>query len=85
MTKIEILEELKNLLAPYTKEKEKLESINENTDLINDLHINSANLVDIIIDAEEKYDIEIDMDDAEKMTNVANTIDVIHSKIANKG
>lgn len=84
MTREQILDELKNILAPYTKEKEKLQSIHEKTDLINDLQINSANLVDIIIDAEEQYDIEIDMDDAEKMTNVANTISIIQEKVEAK-
>jgi acyl carrier protein len=57
MTRAEILKELKSVIAPYTTNKEMLLSINDNTDLIRDLKINSANLVDIIIDAESKYNI----------------------------
>jgi len=72
MDRREILEELKKVLAPYTENKEMLDGINEQTDLINDLKINSANLVDIIIDAEAKYNIEIDMDSSEKMIDVFN-------------
>jgi acyl carrier protein len=45
------------------------------------LNINSANLVDIIIDAESKYGIEIDLDSTEKMTNVGSCIDVIVEKM----
>ncbi|MBS1524685.1 MAG: acyl carrier protein, partial [Bacteroidetes bacterium] len=70
MTREEILDELKKVLTPYTSNKEMLNSINEETDLIRDLKINSANLVDIIIDAEAKYNIEIDYDSADKMINV---------------
>lgn len=81
MDRKEILNELKKVLVPYTDDKAMLEGITEQTDLIKDLKINSANLVDIIIDAEAQYNIEIDFDAAEKMYNVGNCIDVIAEKI----
>lgn len=81
MDRIEILNALKKVLAPYTESKEMLDGINEQTDLIKDLKINSANLVDIIIDAESQYNIEIDFDSAEKMFTVGSCIDVIADKI----
>jgi len=84
MTREEILSELKTVIAPYTTNKELLAGINDETDLIKDLKINSANLVDIIIDAEAKYDIEIDYDSADKMVNVGTCIDVIDEKLAEK-
>ncbi len=84
MNRTEILDELKKILAPYTVDKEKLAAINDDTDLIKDLKINSANLVDIIIDAEEKYNVEIDYDSAEKMINVGSCIDVIAERLSEK-
>jgi acyl carrier protein len=84
MTRQEILTELKKVISPYTTNKEMLAQINEDTDLLKDLKINSANLVDIIIDAEAKYDIEIDYDEADKMMNVGSCIDVISEKIGQK-
>ena len=81
MTRSEILSELKIVFAPYTPDKEMLNSINENTDIIKDLKINSANLVDIIIDAESKYNIEIDNDSAETMVTVGTCINVISQKL----
>jgi acyl carrier protein len=84
MTREEILTELKKVISPYTTNKEMLAGINDDTDLIKDLKINSANLVDIIIDAESQYDIEIDYDDADKMMNVGSCIDIISQKIAQK-
>ncbi len=81
MTRTEILIELKKVFAPYTTNKEMLDSINDETDLIKDLKINSANLVDIIIDAEAKYDIEIDYDSADKIINVGTCIDLIMEKL----
>ena len=82
MTRTEVLDELKKVFAPYTTNKEMLASINDDTDLIKDLKINSANLVDIIIDAEAKYDIEIDYDSADKIINVGTCIDVIMEKLS---
>ena len=76
-----ILDGLKKVLAPYTENKQLLDGINEQTDLMKDLKINSANLVDIIIDAETQYNIEIDFDSAEKMLTVSNCIDVIQEKL----
>ncbi|MFI5161482.1 MAG: acyl carrier protein [Sphingobacteriales bacterium] len=84
MTREEILTELKNVVAPYTTNKEALAGLNDQTDLIADLKINSANLVDIIIDAEAKYNIEIDYDSADKMINVGSCLDVIYDKVNNK-
>ena len=84
MTREEILAELKTVFAPYTTNKEMLNNINDQTDLIADLKINSANLVDIIIDAEAKYDIELDYDSADKMINVGSCIDVISEKLNHK-
>jgi acyl carrier protein len=76
-----ILEELKKVLYPYTENKELLQHIDDDTNLVKDLKINSANLVDIIIDAEAKYNIEIDFDSAEKIITVGNCIDAIAEKI----
>lgn len=75
------MEELKKVLYPYTENKELLEKIDEHTNLVKDLKINSANLVDIIIDAEAKYNIEIDFDSAEKIITVGDCINAIEEKI----
>jgi len=84
MSREEILAGLKTVLAPYTMDKQALNSMNDETEFIKDLKINSANLVDIIIDAEEKYDIEIDPDSAEKIHNAGSCIDVIMDKMKEK-
>lgn len=79
-----ILEELKKVLKPYVENKALIEGITEETDLLADLKINSANLVDIIIDAESQYNIEIDFDSTERMIKVGSCIDVIEEKMKDK-
>ncbi|MFC4209619.1 acyl carrier protein [Pedobacter lithocola] len=86
MSKEEIIAELKIIIKPYSEEISALENIDENTDFITDLKINSANLVDIVLDIEEKFKIEIDNDSMAKMLNVKATVEVIESKLkANAG
>lgn len=76
-----IIEKLTEIIKPYVQDQEALANINENTDLLQDLKINSAHLVDIILDAEEAFDIEIDDDSAEKMLKVKDAVDIIDDKV----
>ena len=84
MNREEIIPQLKNLILPYVKNLEAFETLSEKTDFINDLKINSANLVDVILDIEEKFDIEIDNDSMEKMMDVKSALDIIETKLASK-
>ena len=72
--------DLKAIIEPYVQNKEALENLNEETDFINDLKINSAHLVDIVLDIEDKYDIEIDNDSMEKMLTVEAALEVVRKK-----
>lgn len=82
MNKQTLISELKTVLFPYVQDKEAFEKLHEQTDFINDLKINSANLVDVILDIEDKYQIEIDNHSMEKMLNVEKAIEVIQAKLA---
>ncbi|WP_188050956.1 acyl carrier protein [Flavobacterium sp. GP15] len=84
MEKEIIIEQLKEIIKPYVQEKEAFEALTEHTDFINDLKINSANLVDVILDIEEKYDIVIDNESMEQMLNVKAAIEIISTKLADK-
>lgn len=84
MDKDEAIQKLKEIVKPYVKEANLLESINEDTDFINDLNINSANLVDVVLDVEEVFDIEIDADSMEKMRDVKSALAVIEEKLTQK-
>ncbi len=80
--KAQLIEDLKEIVKPYIQNQEAFDNINEDTDFINDLKINSANLVDVVLDIEDKYDIEIDNDSMEVMLNVKASLEVIQSKIS---
>lgn len=81
MNQEQILAKLREIIEPYVEEKTLLDQVNIETDLLRDLQINSAHLVDIILDAEEAFDIEIDDDSAEKMLTVGAAIEIIQDRV----
>lgn len=84
MNRATIIENLKTIIKPYIKNQQAFDSLTEETDFITDLQINSANLVDIILDIEEKYEIVIDNQSMEKMLDVKSALDIIETKLAEK-
>lgn len=81
MTKQAIIQKLTTIVKPYIQNEEGFKNISEDTDFINDLEINSANLVDIILDVEDEFNIEIDNDSMEKMLSVKATVAIIQTKM----
>ncbi len=81
-TNHDIINKLKAIVKPYVNKQEALESIDLNTEFIKDLEINSANLVDVILDVEDEFDIRIENDEMEKMLSVGASLDIIQSKLS---
>ncbi len=67
MTKDELIAKLKTIVQPYIQDEQAFENLTEETDFINDLKINSANLVDVVLDVEDEFDIRIENEDMEEM------------------
>ena len=84
MTRNEIKNRLEEIIRPYVSKPEKLAEMTEQSDLLKDLEINSAHLVDIILDMEESFDIEIDDQAAEQMLTVGQALDVTEDLLAKK-
>ncbi|WP_373056240.1 phosphopantetheine-binding protein [Zunongwangia sp. H14] len=84
MTDLEITERIKKIVTPYVQRQEGLENFNKQTDFLNDLKINSANLVDVILDVEDEFDIEIDNDSMEGMLTVGDAKRIIQAKLEEK-
>ncbi|GGF06155.1 acyl carrier protein [Flavobacterium limi] len=84
MNKEELIAKLKIIIKPYTANNEAYDNLTENTDFIKDLEINSANLVDIVLDIEENFDVVIDNTDMERMLDVKTAVEIIETKLAAK-
>ena len=82
MTKEKLIIKLKAIVQPYIQDEEAFKNLSEETDFINDLKINSANLVDVVLDVEDEFNIEIDNDSMEKMLSVKAAIEIIEQKLS---
>lgn len=79
----EIQKEIIQIIEKYAFDKSKVQNASAKSNIIADLKINSARIVDIILDIEEKYDIEIDDDDIPKMITVEDAVNIIKKEIQN--
>jgi acyl carrier protein len=84
MKREETLEQLKKIVKPYTNNDLAFDNFSAETDFIADLNINSANLVDIILDVEDAFEIQIDNESMEKMLDVKSTLEIIETKLSEK-
>ncbi|MDQ1089645.1 MULTISPECIES: acyl carrier protein [unclassified Siphonobacter] len=82
MNEVEVIERLKTIIKPYVQDTQAWEDLTPETDLMKDLKINSANLVDIVLDVEEAYNITIDNEAMERMLTVGAAMDIIREKLA---
>lgn len=84
MEKEALIAKLKAIVKPYIQDEEAFKKLSEDTDFVKDLKINSANLVDVILDVEDVFDIRIENEDMEKMLSVKAAMDIVNEKLAAK-
>lgn len=81
MKKEELIAKLKTIVEPYVQDEEAFKNLSEETNFVTDLKINSANLVDVILDVEDAFDIRIENEEMEKMLSVKAAMAIVNSKI----
>jgi acyl carrier protein len=77
----ELRKEIIEILKRYAINKKIFENLPENPHITNDLKINSARLVDIVIDMEEKFNIEIENENLKKLIYLNDIVTLIENKI----
>jgi len=81
MDEKKIFEEMVNILKAYAKNQNLLDKATLDTHILNDLKVNSARLVDVIIKCEDVYGISIDDDDADKIRTIGDAVRIIKQKL----
>ena len=81
MNKTTVLETLKKIIQPYIQDEIAFQNFSEATQFVDDLKINSAHLVDIILDVEDEFDIEFEDDEFEDFLSAKQAVGIILEKI----
>ena len=82
MNTSEIYDKVMDIIKKFVKDETKLQTTTVDTSIIDDLKVNSARLVDIIIEAEDVFNIEIDDDDADRIKTVGDAVNIVEKKLS---
>lgn len=80
MTTEQIYVKLLPIVCNYLPEDVDKEAIEPTSDLTKELNINSAHLVDIVLDVEDEFDVEFANEDMEKLRTLNDAIAIIQQK-----
>lgn len=81
MEQSEVMEGVVKILTPWVKNQEALKSISMDTNILEDLKVNSARLVDVVIAFEDEFDIEVADEDVDTVNTVGDAVNLIVSKL----
>lgn len=82
MTQEEKYQKLKNIVQTYLPDDVDVKDIQMNSNFTSELNINSANLVDIVLDVEDTFDIRLENEDMDGMQTVKDALEIINTKIS---
>ena len=77
MEQNEIYTNVVSIVSKHAKNEEALQNLNRETHILNDLQVNSARLVDIVLDFEDKFDLEISDDDADGINTIGDAVNLV--------
>jgi acyl carrier protein len=80
MDEKKIFLEMLNILKPFTLNGNLAETATMDTHILNDLKVNSARLVDVIIKCEDVFGITIEDDEADKIRTIGDAVALIKRK-----
>jgi len=77
----EVMERVVKILTPWTKNEAALANVTMETSILDDLKVNSARLVDVVIAFEDDFDIEIADEDVDLVNTVGDAVNLITAKL----
>lgn len=77
-----VYEKVVKVISPFCKNEDALASVTRETDILQDLQVNSARLVDIMLEFEDEFDIEVEDEAADNIRTVGDAVSLIVEKTA---
>lgn len=82
MENSEVYNQVVEIVSPFARDKDALAKVSPESNFLKDLQVSSARLVDIILALEDKFGIEINDDEADKVETVGLAVELITKKQA---
>jgi acyl carrier protein len=80
MSEQDAMERVVKILTPWVKDQDALAAVTMTTNILDDLKVNSARLVDVVIALEDEFGIEIADEDVDKVNEVGDAVRLILEK-----
>ena len=77
MTEQQVFEKVVSILKPFAKAPDVLSSAGMETSILKDLKVNSARLVDVVLEIEDAFAIEVKDEDADKVKTIGDAVRLI--------
>lgn len=77
----EITSKIKEIIEKYAFDKILIKNATEKSRIIADLNINSARIVDIILDIEEVFNITIEDNNLDKIITIGDLVKIVQKKL----
>ena len=84
MQEKDLYQKLKEIIQTYLPDDVSVNDITSESNFTQELNINSANLVDIVLDVEDAFDIMLENEDMDGMQTVKDALLIIDTKLAEK-
>jgi acyl carrier protein len=77
MTQQEVQSKVVEILRPFVKSNTPVEQITMETSILKDLKVNSARLVDIVLEIEDAFGIAVKDEEADQVKTVGDAVNLI--------
>lgn len=81
MNEDQVYEKVVKVISPFAKNTEALAKVSPETRILDDLQVNSARLVDIVLEFEDEFDIEVEDEAADSIVTVGDAVKLIQQKV----
>lgn len=73
----EVMGKVVEILRPFVKNQDALEGVSMDTSILKDLRVNSARLVDIVLEIEDAFGIAVSDEQADRVATVGDAVSLI--------
>jgi len=81
MQRKEVFEKVVKILTPHVKNQAALAQVSDSTHILDDLKVNSARLVDVVLAFEDEFDIEIPDEDVDAVNTIGDCVNLVLAKL----
>ena len=81
MQRKEVFEKVVKILTPHVKNQAALAQVSDTTHILDDLKVNSARLVDVVLAFEDEFDIEIPDEDVDSVNTIGDCVGLVLAKL----